>query len=42
MNNIDKHIEAIEQKLEKISKREQEGGKKLYNNKSTQSQKVGV
>ena len=39
MDNIDKHIEIIEQKIEKISKRE-EGGKKQYN--STQSQKVGV
>ncbi len=38
MNNIDKQLEANEQKIEKISKRE-EGGKKPYN--STQSQKVG-
>lgn len=41
MNNINKHIEVIEQNLEKISRREQEGGKKQYNN-STQSQKVGA
>ena len=38
MNEINKHIESVEQKIEKMSKNE--GGKKPYYN-STQTQKVG-
>ena len=37
MGEINKHIETVEQKIEKMSKNE--GGKKYYN--STQTQKVG-